>query len=147
MVRSFGLLCLLGAALFFALGEGYAAHQHLDGAAHVGKLQPNTAHAMGKGHSAHTDGAGKITHMTRNGQKHSKVFGAKQQKHKNGQKVLADLEIVRADGLIGQEFSAEQAAQGGILFVGFAFDIGNGDFVIFWFPMNLVVSGIQVVII
>jgi hypothetical protein len=147
MVRLFGLLCLLGAALCFLLGDAYADHQHLDGAAHVGKLQANTAHPMGKGHSAHTDATGKITHMTLKGQKHAKVFGARQQKHKDGQKVLADLEIISADSLIGRELSAEQAAQGGSAFIGFGFGAGNGDYAIFWFPASYVAPSVQVNIV
>jgi hypothetical protein len=107
MVRSFYLSCLFCGTLCFVIGDAVADHEHYDGPAHHGKLKPNTKHPMGNDHHAHTDGNGKVTHMSRNGQKHAKVFGAKQQKHKDGRKVFAGLEVAPAERLSGQESTPE----------------------------------------
>lgn len=147
MVRSICLMCLLGAAACFMFGQAFANHEHYDGGAHVGKLQPNTMHPMGQGHHAHTDGSGKIMHMSRNGQRHAKVFGAKAQKHQNGRKVIAGMEIVSGDELKGQEVDPEECGGANIVFIGFAFDLGNNNYAIFWFPVNFVVPNIQINII
>jgi hypothetical protein len=152
MFRSLRLLSLFGAAALFLAGAALANHDHYDGAKHVGKLQANTMHPMGKGYHAHTDGNAKISHMSRNGQKHVKVVASKKQHHQDGRRVSVDGqgETVSLAELQSLENAAVQLPAGdpvqlvGFTFVGFAFDLGNGFYTIFWFPVSYVVPNIQV---
>jgi hypothetical protein len=153
MLRSVQALCLFGAVALFAAGSTRADHAHIDGAAHINNLQANAQHPMGKGYHAHTDANAKISHVTRNGQKHAKVFGATKQLHQNGQRLSTGLdtavplvERVSADALQNASPSGESVAQFGnnIAFVGFAFELGNGFYQIVWFPVNVISRTVQV---
>jgi len=138
MVRFLGLACVVALIGFVQAAD----HKHHDGAKLCGgKINTNGKHSLGK-HGKHEYHAhcsnGKVDKVTH---PHPTMAGKEVSHGKKFKSKKAHAALPNSRGDLHYVVAETEVANSQVLFVGFAFAIAPNQYLIFWFPVNLVAGG------